>query len=685
LPAVFVFLVPHRYEPEAQAVLDTILGDLVAQEGLRLLLLEPQDKGSEFLGRHPSLSWTFPVLTWERIVRERDSRGWQDRFPVLSKETLELCEGRGLAWVHHLWGLQAGSASPTSPLDPSRALFEGLDSSHHKVYFVLWAGKGLLEESQLVEFFEGWGDDATVIEDKVRSLVAMGFFLGGVPRVLRPDFGPWLTQRLGEEGRELLKALGEFLYRTWKGTHHLSEVLFSHLGEWGLPGPSATVLSHYLTNKVNQGQGDFLPLLRPRLWASSPSEEGAERLRLMAASAKLRYSLNLRRFPWQPPSFDRFRRHFTPKTETFVHGEWQLQHGRHLLRSGALGEGFALLKKALLEAQAKDDKALEVRAETEIGLALLRKNRLEEGREYFEIASRLAEKTGSTYLITLTSTLDAVALFLLGNLSLCVQSIARGTAAADQGGLRKWKVFLGFVRARLEFDQGDYAATETTLDSALAVAHQYRFVEALGVLTSWKARAQAHSGNASGARALLLPLAPSAERSLFLAETAYHGEDWAQALRHTHEARELLVPTQPFGLGENIDWSSGFSSIEDRALVHPGDMGVLENQIQGFQLLLEGLTGDPETASRKFQTVLARKVLLDLDPVSAQFFFWYYLVVPKNDLSQEALRLTLLGRSLKDVQVRSSRIEDPVRRQDYLAKPYWNSQFSREARKLKLL
>jgi hypothetical protein len=61
------------------------------------------------------------------------------------------------------------------------------------------------------------------------------------------------------------------------------------------------------------------------------------------------------------------------------------------------------------------------------------------------------------------------------------------------------------------------------------------------------------------------------------------------------------------------------------------------------------------------------------------------LIVPQHDGRQEAQRLTLLGRSLKDVQVRSSRIEDSVERQDYLSKPLWNSRFAVDARKLKLL
>jgi len=687
LPPVFVFLLPQRYERDAQTVLDTILGDLVNQVGLRLLLLEPTEKSFEFLAHQPSLSWTFPTLTWDRILRERDTRGWQNRFPFLSKEVLDSCEGRGMAWVHYLWTLQEGSPdSPVRPdLDPSWTLFQSLDASHHKVFFVLWAGRGLLEESQLVDFFQDWGEDASVIEDKVRSLSTMGFFPGCVPQTLRPDFGPWLLESLGKEGRELLQALGQFLYKKWTRDHSLSEVLFSHLQDWGLPGPSYTVLCHYLTNKINQGQGDFLRLLRPRLWELAASEEWAEELRLAAAAAKLRYSLNLTGKPWQSPGLQRFQKFFTPRTESHRHGEWQLQQGRYHLRKGDLAMGFALLKRALLEAQEKDDRALEVRAETEIGLALLRKHRLEEGREYFEIASRLADKTGSSYLVTITSALDAVALFLLGNLTAALASVARGIGSADLGGLRKWRVFLGFLNARIEFDQGNYSRTSDLLEETSAVAHRYRFFEPLPVLESWRGRAEAYSGNGALARSRLEAVPVSAERSFFLAEAAHFDRDGEKALAHLAEASGLLAATQPFGRGENIDWTTGFAGIEDRALVNPADLGVLENQIQGFRFLLEGLGGHSEEASQKFQGLLARKSLLDLDPVSAQYYYWYYQILPKNDSKQEALRLTLLGRCLKDVQVRSSRIEDPSQRQDYLAKPYWNAQFALEARKLKLM
>jgi len=685
LPAIFVFLLPEGFAPEAQAVLEAILGDLVTRAGLHLLLLEPLEKTAEFLGRHASLSWQYPPLVLERIAKERDQREWQVRFPHLSKEILDACEGRGMAWVHHLWSLQENGESGSLGGDPSWELLQSLDSSHHKVYFVVWAARGLLLESQYVDFFQQWGDDPLVIQDKVQSLKTLGFLLEGLSKPLRPEFGPRLAAKLGQQGNEILTSLGWFLYRAWARDHRLSEVLFQALRDWGLHEPSLDVLGYYLTNKVNQGQGDFLPLLRRALWEGAPTEELRDKFRLLAASAKLRYALNFRGKPWNANSIGPFRRSFTKQTESQTDGEWQLQQGRFQLRAGDLATGFSLLKKALLEAQAKDDRPLEVRAETEIGLALLRKSRIDEGREYFDIASRLAEKTGSSYLTALTAGLDAVALFLSGHLTGVHQAIEKGWASCERGGLQQGKIQLAFLAARAEFDQGQYELASSSLEKALAVVDRYHLIAAESVLLAWKGRAEAYAGHESQARSLLEPLPPSAERSYFLAELAFFSKDLEAARTEIQTASNLLLPTQPFGSGEKVDWTTGFAGVEDRALAASGDVGVLANQIQAFEALLHGLLVDASEAAARFQIILARKFLLEVDPASAAIYYWYYMILPQQDANQEAQRLTLLGRSLKDVQVRASRIEDPAQRQEYRSRPLWNARFLSEAKKFKLL
>jgi len=673
LPPVCVFLFPTGYHSEAQAVLEGILAPLVAHEGLRLLLLE-HPSGVSFMGSRPSLSWSFPPLTLDRLVKERDARGWQERFPSLTREALAACGGRGMAWAHHLWALQDGVRTPPQA-DPTWGLLTSLESTFHKIYFVLCSSRGLLDEEGLIAFFEEWGEDAAVVRDKIGVLRSMGF-LPGLWKPLRSDFRAGLGELLGDEARALADALARFLLAQWRRDHSMSEVLFRMLVDTGRP--STEVLGYYLTNKVNQGRGDFLALLRPWLWETAGAE--SDPFRLASAAAKLRFALNLPDTAWKITTLDRFKRSFTPRTESHPHGEWLLQCGRFQLRFGDWSEGFSLLKRALLMAQETQDATLEVRAEVEIGLALLRKNRLEEGREYFEIASRLAERAGS-YLAALTASLDAVALFLLGKLSAAQKALVRGQRACEQGGLRKRRAFLHLVGARIAFDQGCYDTASVELDAALSLASRYHLGGAGAVLSAWRARCDVYAG--LGGREALERLEPSAERAFFLAEAQAFDKDYALAAQTLDDGFPLVAPTRPFGSGEQVGWETGFAGLEDLLLSRAGDTGVLRHQMEAFRAYLSGMTGDAERAAREFQGVLSRKFLLDIDPASAQLFYWYYLVLPPS--AQEAQRLTLLGRSLKDMQTRSSRIENPVERQDFLAKPYWNAQFAREARRVKLL
>jgi hypothetical protein len=237
----------------------------------------------------------------------------------------------------------------------------------------------------------------------------------------------------------------------------------------------------------------------------------------------------------------------------------------------------------------------------------------------------------------------------------------------------------------MAFDQGDYTAAAATLETGLALARRYRLETTVPVLGAWKGRSLAYTGDSSAARAVFESLEPSAENRYFLAEAAYFDRDFEAARRHLVRARELLVPSQPFGPGEGVSWTTGYAAVEDRTVAQEGDPGVLQNQIEAFSLLIQACLGDQEGAAARFPEILARKTLLETDPASGWFYYWYYLVVPKNESRQEAQRLTLLGRSLKEFQVRSSRIEDPALRQEYLTRPYWNAQASLEARKLKLI
>ncbi len=687
LPPIFIFLSPQEYEPTATTILEDLLTSLITQDGLWVLILEPAERKQEFLARVPSLAWSFPTLNLNRILKERDARGWQDRFPELSPETLTLCDDRGASFTHHLVCLQEKRWVGNGPenQDPSWSLLFSLDTSHHKIYLVFLESRALLDEESLVGFFQFLGEDPAVIRDKVENLKTLGYIVFGLNNLaLRPDFHEPLNKVLGAEAIELKQKLGHFVHSRWLVDRRLSEVVFQLLHGCGQHSKALGVLCHYGTHKINRNEGDFLPLLRPSLWERVSSEEVRDEYRLVAAALKLRYALNQPGKTWTSESQAVFKRFFTARTETRASPEWTLQLGRIHLRLGKLSEGFALLKQALLAAQDQRLTLLEIRANTEIGLTLLRKKKLEEGREYFDIASRMAEKAGSVYAIVVNSSLDALCLFLLGYLSSSIKVLERAEPVIQRSGMQHSKIFVAFLRARIEFDRGDYARALESLDAALKVSQTYGQKNACEVLELWRARCEAYSGNTRVSKAMLEVRAEGLERNYFLAEVHYFERNPALALEVVRRGLSMVTKTQPFS-SETPSWSSGYSSFEDRVLGQEGEKGVLEGQAEAFCVLLEGQLENVELSSKRFQTLLAQKSLLELDIVAAQYYFWYYLVLPRQAADQEALRLTLLGRALKAIQSRAARIEDPSQRQEFLHRPYWNAQYLSEGKRLKLL
>jgi hypothetical protein len=265
-----------------------------------------------------------------------------------------------------------------------------------------------------------------------------------------------------------------------------------------------------------------------------------------------------------------------------------------------------------------------------------------------------------------------------------VKVLERLEPVVKRSGMQQSRIFTAFLRSRLEFDRGDYARALEFLELAQKTGQRYGREGSTEILGLWKARCEAYSGNTRVARAMFEALPEGLERNYFLSEAYYFDRNPALALETVRRGLKQLRPTQPF-CGEGMPWTTGFSALEDRVLAKAGDKGVLEGQAEAFSVLLEGQLENVANASKRFQTLLAQKNLLELDIASAQYYFWYYLILPRNDGGQEALRLTLLGRALKDIQTRASRIEDPVQRQEFLHRPYWNAQYLSEGKRLKLL
>lgn len=688
LPPVFVILTPAAFEKTAHHLLEEILTPLVAERRLFLVILENASRKGEFLNALSSVNWSFPPLNWPRteMALQRLSLAPPEEP---GEDLIKACQDRGSALAHFYASRQECENPPSVKAEggPSWGFLNSFDISHRKIYYVFLMGQSLITKRKLIEFFQYIGEDPAIIQDKLERLEFWGFVLFGLKNLgLRPDFKELLKIQLKDEGALLGRKLAEFLFHDWqKGERRLSEVLYKLLWAEGLPQKSVQVLVHYITHKINRGQGDFLPLLRQRHWETPVvSDETRAELLLLCAAFKLRFALNQPGRSWEKKHLEKFRKTFPGSIKEGAAGEWLLQTGRFLINLRELNEGFPLLKKAFIHAQERGEGLLEIRCGTEIGLALLMKHRIDEAREYFEMSSKNAEKGRFLFNHLVNLSLEAVSRFLWGSLASAAKLLENAKDDFLRSGLQGWRVHALFVSGRIAFETGQYSKAGAYWDGSAEIAARYRFSEAEAVSLRWKARSMAYLRKTPEALRRLEALEPSPEGLFFQAEClAMEGRTEA-AIERLEKARAAKWEITAY-TGERIPWYSGFAGLEDRLLLTGESKGVLGNLIQAMLGFLQSLQAPSPAILEQFQTLLSQKQLMELDPHAHLYYFWYYKALPEKEEESDALRSTILGRGLKALQTRASRIDDPALRVAYVQEPYWNAHLISEARKQKLL
>jgi tetratricopeptide (TPR) repeat protein len=681
LPPIFVVAWPSFFSSVAVKIVEEILADLVDTASLKLLILENLREKRQFLSGHSSVTWDFPVLTRAKVEQEIKRRSWISRVTPPGEQVFKTYSERGASITHWMLLHQEGKASESTE-DPSWIQMTSLDRTHQKVYYAFHLGAPLLNEKRLMGFFESMNEDPAVIQDKVENLRNLGFLSLGKPSwVLRPDFLSKLSEILGDDARVLASHLGQFLYEIWaREEKRGAEIVFRILNLGGEHQKALTILSDYVNHKINRGEGDFLPLLRPVLWESM--SEIREQVILSAAAFKLRFAMLQVNKDWKNISLDVFKKHFTPQTENFSNLEWTLQTGRLLLLKGQQTEGFALLKKALLLAQEQRNPESEIVVSIDIGQVLLSRGKSDDAHEYFDMAALLAEAKNDLYNFVRASFLDALTVYLAGDLSGAMGALEKVESSARKGGMHQFWLGILFIRARMGFDLGRYQETIDTLGELETQAKLYDLHEAKELAVRWRGRCLAYLGEIRDAHQVLLSVPSNPERECYRAEVALIAQDYETATKILKNLHAFPV-IQPF-YGERLSFSSGYALLEDRLFSSSGERGVLEFHALALKAYLGCLTGQKTENLSAFSELLANKHLVEISPFRVWIYLWYSQSLETGS-EHEAQRLTLLGRGLKALQTRASNIRDPYLRQEFQNRPHWNSLFLAEAKKSKLL
>jgi len=359
-------------------------------------------------------------------------------------------------------------------------------------------------------------------------------------------------------------------------------------------------------------------------------------------------------------------------------GDWLCQTSRLLHAHGNLDEAFSRIRQAYALSQKEKDGTTEIFSAIEIGHILLKKKKHDEAAEYFSIAWRESEKMSIPLLEVHSAILTGVAKFIIGSLRSCEASWRKAQELSQNYYLHELFEVSSFLLGRHSFELGQYVRAIKHFENALGVFGEVAY--------AWASRCLTYSGQSDQAVKKLEKKSATLESEFFLSEALYFSGRQDEAINLAKRWQGENLPTVRWN-GIRWNTSTGFSCLEDLCLESEKEQTVLSRLSTAFKdfLILWYESPDHEESIQRFEKVCSDKNLYLKDPNTHLYFLWFSLVLGKGQLEKNARWSTLMGRGLKELQTRGSKVDDRDERVTYLNTPWWNTMLLNEARKNKLI
>lgn len=594
--------------------------------------------------------------------------------PVFLEETLPELKGLGDPLdlqgqdLQKIWGGE----------DEDR-LLSHLDPLQRKILFLLDLGRQTLSYPTLKSFLVGQGEDEGLVEDKVGSLERKCLLVrcGDRLHLLEQDHTR-LDRLLYEDLEETKRRLFQHILsaeETLSLTQRLDLCLRARFTREVLDLTRA-----YCRNLIYRGNAFFNRVLRDPQIVGLFQDDPTSRAywSTMAATMKLRFALDRSDRTYSPSLIEAYRRKHLSSEVAEKDAEWVCHSGRLLFATGRQEEAYQRIRQAYVSAQSHKDRDTEIHSAMEIGKILLKRRKTDEAGEYFSIAWKDAENYRKDLLAVHAAILTGVARFLVGNLFGCSQAWSKAQEAALKGRFHRTHGVSSFLLGRHAFEIGQY----TTAAKYFEIA-----AEAYGKSAKlWAVRCLTYNEDSETARKLLERLPLDAEGELFLAEALFFSGKIQEALNLVRKWDQAPASRVKW-LGLRWDTSTGFSSLEDLLLDDDLSEPVLQRYRLAFRDYLVASFGQTgrEEALQRLEKVCTDKNLWQRDPNAHVYLLWLSLGLGKDQAVKDARWSTFMGRALKELQARGSKVDNRDERVTYLNVPYWNSLLLSEAKKNKLL
>lgn len=362
-------------------------------------------------------------------------------------------------------------------------------------------------------------------------------------------------------------------------------------------------------------------------------------------------------------------------------------HVVRYLRGTDPPRALSLVKDLIFRLQnGRPSSFLRIVAYLELTLAIAARGTLRDAEEYLHLAVHLGEKDQATGL--LASLVESTLWWLEGSYTRTLLSLTTALDGAVGIDLPEVRAALGFVLGRTHVEFGEYEKALEVFDATHGYFQTVLSSRALRVFKKWKARCLFFLDRPEEADRILQELPEDEEARLFRIEAAARAGDTERIMellslppedvKKYPEVKEDLLPW----------WYTGFGLIEERVFYQQPRERVPRMLTRVLELYARGMEGDM-SAVEAFSEIIRHAHLRKGDPYTHLYHLWYgeiLLDLERRGLSyQQDHPLTILGKGVKLLQVRASRIENATQKRHYLYRNYWNGRLMELARRHKLV
>jgi tetratricopeptide (TPR) repeat protein len=547
------------------------------------------------------------------------------------------------------------------------------------VYIKSW---GMITEEDFYRFMKNLGIEKLAVQNAFRELKRRGFIKNSIP--YPKEITLWMKEMFPEETKKLISSLAVWFYREWEAGRcliNLKSIQLLHSSN--NKNMFLRAFQRYVFRSGTEGRSSVIRdvlYYYPGLTITSGKYAG--QFELILKGGKLRCSLLDGDRNTAARLYNRWK--IPRDVDSFFVGDLYYLKGKYLMAEWKHSEAMESMKKAVIHYQNTEDVSGLSRANAELGIIMLSQRNLQDAKNYFGIARKSVDPGWNIHCYFRSYILEIISLFLYGNYTRVLDYLSSVKEVTESISVRKWFPFINFLEGRTYMELGRYDDAEKMFTSGLSYCRIYNDINALEVIYRWFARSMIYNEKIQDALIILRERARNRESLFFLSEAYTFMGEYRLGLTSALEAYSLPREHRLF-ITDPVPWLEGFSFLEDLTVDEENGERVLDRLLRAQIGYLKAKVDDYHEGIDEMRHLTRGRNFRDLDPYRNIYFFLYSEILPEDGDNNLEDKTTVLGKSVKYFQERTSKIDRFADKNCFMKQNVWNSRILTRAKSCNLV